>query len=544
MSISSRITQIENHLEDDYKALENLGASVTDRNIENIKDMAEQIYDNYPKTSYGEGTEVTLENCNKGKLDFEKLEGDTEQDSTTGANILQVPSAELSTTSGGITMSNSNGLITLNGTATASVLVYIPCVIANGTSITIKLFNNKYQSATGNISCRLFTAKGTSASYNVNVDSANLVKTTTVTGDINWFAIRIASGEALTSFQFKPMVYTGTTDKDYEQYTGEQPSPSPTYPQTINSVTGNQEVVVRGKNIFNKDVEVKSQSINTTVGDTITFYNSSVTKTYVKGAYLKAGVTYTFSKTPNTPANNAGRAVDIVDNDGKILEYFSWLPSSSSITYTPNNSGWLYLAVDINATNIQIEQGSTATTYEPYITPITKTLTLGDRKVYEGDYLWIDKTTGKKYHHHKMNEYNLTEANNWASSTSSQGFVLARYSVSGVKSGELIYCNRFKGLTSATNRTLYSCYYNGSISAFDLCVDTTYTQETWNTYVSSHPINAVAPLATETDEEITDTTLINQVKALYNAQSITGTTIIETSGNLPIIVKVRALKNG
>ena len=49
-------------------------------------------------------------------------------------------------------------------------------------------------------------------------------------------------------------------------------------------------------------------------------------------------------------------------------------------------------------------------------------------------------------------------------------------------------------------------------------------------------------LATPTQIEITDTTLINQVKALYNAHSNNGTTIITSNGDLPMIIKVRTLK--
>ena len=41
--------------------------------------------------------------------------------------------------------------------------------------------------------------------------------------------------------------------------------------------------------------------------------------------------------------------------------------------------------------------------------------------------------------------------------------------------------------------------------------------------------------------EIT-TTLKDQIKALYYSHSFTGTTIIEINGQLPLIIKVRALK--
>ena len=42
-------------------------------------------------------------------------------------------------------------------------------------------------------------------------------------------------------------------------------------------------------------------------------------------------------------------------------------------------------------------------------------------------------------------------------------------------------------------------------------------------------------------KEITGT-LKDQIKALYNSQSFTGTTIIEINGNLPLVIKCRALK--
>ena len=83
MAISDDLNSIRTHLDDDYKALETLGVSVEDRNIENIKDMGKQIYAKFPKTPYAEGSNITLENCLKGKLDYEDDKvgyGDTKQE--------------------------------------------------------------------------------------------------------------------------------------------------------------------------------------------------------------------------------------------------------------------------------------------------------------------------------------------------------------------------------------------------------------------------------------------------------------------------------
>ena len=52
----------------------------------------------------------------------------------------------------------------------------------------------------------------------------------------------------------------------------------------------------------------------------------------------------------------------------------------------------------------------------------------------------------------------------------------------------------------------------------------------------------VYPLATATDTEISDGTLKTQLEEIYNLQSINGTTIIESEGDLPLVLKVRSLK--
>ena len=85
MSIASEITSIGENLKKDYQAIANLGADLTnvDKNIENIAELLDGVYDNLPKTSYQEGTEINLGVTSKGKLDFENGVvgiGQTEQD--------------------------------------------------------------------------------------------------------------------------------------------------------------------------------------------------------------------------------------------------------------------------------------------------------------------------------------------------------------------------------------------------------------------------------------------------------------------------------
>ena len=71
---------------------------------------------------------------------------------------------------------------------------------------------------------------------------------------------------------------------------------------------------------------------------------------------------------------------------------------------------------------------------------------------------------------------------------------------------------------------------------------TTNNMQGWKDFLDNNEVYVIVPLATATDTEITDTSLINQLEAWYNAHSNNGTTIITSNGNLPMIIKVRGLK--
>jgi hypothetical protein len=65
----------------------------------------------------------------------------------------------------------------------------------------------------------------------------------------------------------------------------------------------------------------------------------------------------------------------------------------------------------------------------------------------------------------------------------------------------------------------------------------------WINYINSHQdMVLLYSLKAPTKAEITDTTLIEQLDNIYNSMSYNGTTNIEVVGNLPMIIKVRALK--
>lgn len=137
-------------------------------------------------------------------------------------------------------------------------------------------------------------------------------------------------------------------------------TPTPTNPIEIESVGD------RTKNLFNPNVETYNGYIkSSSVGNIISFSSSDLSKSYLKIAYLKRG-TYCYSF-DNSPISGDVR-VCICDDD-RIIRYtiaLSMGEGYNEAIFTTNVDGWLYITTLVGSDSIQIEEGDTATSYEPY----------------------------------------------------------------------------------------------------------------------------------------------------------------------------------
>ena len=190
-----------------------------------------------------------------------------------------------------------------------------------------------------------------------------------------------------------------STSTSYEPYTGGIASPNPSYPQDIQCVEGIQNISVYGKNLFDKDgtdfdghtginnFNGKQIAKNTFVGNSCYNLGESNTRcqAYFKG---KAGQTYylSFGSKFGISTNKA------FGSDGIIT---ATLPTQNLITMTTDYVGITLKKADNTdftdeevlelKNSLQIEKGSTATTYQPYQTPQTQEVNLGTIKMYDGD---------------------------------------------------------------------------------------------------------------------------------------------------------------
>lgn len=439
MSISNKINSIRTHLEDDYTALEQLGVSVEDRNIENIKDMANQIYAKFPKTSYAEGSNITLSNTLKGKLDFEDGivgYGDTKQEGTPtpdnpqdievvtgtievverGINLLQqkLPTTTLS----GITCTNNgDGSYTFSGTASANVNFRIDQSTTDGTD-NLNTYKAPYTMVasivTGTPTGKMFLG-GYSDSESWSTPLCNIGAVRTVTSNINnaFCYIRFETGDVANETIY-PMIldgeYTSSDIPNFEPYQT---------PQTYQLSLGEYEFAKIGNYVDTIEYDVDEDKV---------YKNEKIKKVVYTGASSEDWIKNAYGET-----------------------YYRYTIVQSDIISATNTDNTL-----INA-------------YSNYF---------GGTTAY------------KVINTHTDNMVGVISSNRIAISTSDSN---------------LFEVNNFK------------------------------------TWLSTHNTKVYYVLATPTKTEITGT-LKDQIKALYNSHSFTGTTIIEIDGQLPLIIKVRALK--
>lgn len=321
--------------------------------------------------------ETHLADSDNGKIMDMVLYGKSEQKQYSGKNLLN---ATLQTTTrNGITCTaNGDGTYTLNGTATAITEFDIA----------------------QDVSCSSFRLVGCpvggvhDASYELQARTNNLIygydtgDGKNIKADENFFIrIRINDGINCNNLLFKPMIvdaslYPDTTYDDFEPYTGGIPSPNPDYPQEIKSVV-NPTVKVCGKNLLNyKETIINSPDVAGIefVENGFRIYtkkdvNYCSSKTYLDFSKLRIGETYTLSANllivkGVSRLTIRNRANTIIADSSNITESGTY---KISFTLTDQMHYVSFFATfdavasgDVIVTNIQLEKGSEATSYEPY----------------------------------------------------------------------------------------------------------------------------------------------------------------------------------
>ena len=379
----------------------NANISITDKSgttTATVPGFGVQVVDSLPATgsenviylersaTEATGNPITVTDAVAAPLvDYEIL-GNTTQDTLSGKNKIGLTPTTFDASGVTVTV-GADGVITFNGTATSAYNQSNKIAISNtpqvavGDTVTYSYYYISGTSSSDSQTAINLRSSETSTGYEFQFNSSYVRlgmtdASTTITatdsgntrraGYITFVQIFFPSGQAFNNFKIKLQLETGSTSTAYEPYCGGIPSPNPNYPQTVNTVTGENTVQICGKNLFDKTA-VSTGYINadTTLSSDSSYRTSDYIPVIPNTAYYK-----TLTQSPRT------KYFDINKKPLNTTTYQDISIGGNAGTFTtPNNAAYLRFSfpvssggggtpVDINT--VQIELGSTASTYEAY----------------------------------------------------------------------------------------------------------------------------------------------------------------------------------
>ena len=524
--------------------------------------------------------QVLIKECGGLKLKkLNKLEGKTEQETREGYNkfdlnsdVIAVAGSNLEVITNGIRVTSTSANTNTNATLrildltnfAGKTLTLIANLKSSSTNKGIIVLRQNNYDYTGTRSNEKFddeqaTSNGT---YKLTYTVAD-----TITDDNRYlfcslYSRRNAEGTSGEYIDYTNiMIYEGTEDKPYEAY---GKTPTPDFPSEVKTVTGNVKI-----GIYNNNLVDFSNAITTTKAD-YTFKNDILTvfstnKTDKNYNCIEYGIDVDYLK------NNKGKTLyfnyDSLDlskytaTDNWIvslriavngeIKSFPTLSKAGEITPVKiPNDGEITSAKMLVFCNNTSKTGvdSTVSIIKPMLCiDIEKTdyvehqsgnypLTLGDIELCKiGDYAdYIYKADGKWFKRSYIGKkiFDGTETIGKSSNTSADIFsytsgITDTSGTSETKCNYLVYKNTNDiGSCRKHNNFIYLipyAYGTATIEEFKTTLATL--------YANGNPYIVYYILATPTDTEITDTTLIAQLNALENAQLYEGITNISITGD-------------
>lgn len=367
-----------------------------------------KVTQGYIKSEQWQGKLIYIDAPDGGGIDrLTKLDGDTEQHTMSGKNLLNINvvyavGTTQSGMGGGVDVTfNADGSITLDGTQSttniqftgANDVLKIPidpsktykmvCEVMGGsmspTSNEVLAYDCRYNGG-ASVAYRNFTFEGSSTVATLNTSNTEYITR------VRLYRNTSADGNAtFSNLKLRLGLYEVTEDDEFQPYCGAQPSPNPQYPQPFHIVEGKQTVDINGtqfpidlksRNLFDK---ANAQIYNGYLGSGMAIVNSAGTEfVYIP---CKPNTTYTAQKTNS--GTNQRYCLFTIDTEPTVgvtaLNYVgspTGLDTSSANTITtPATAKYLCLFYKVGNTTpstsdildtVQIEEGYEATQYVSY----------------------------------------------------------------------------------------------------------------------------------------------------------------------------------
>ncbi len=196
-----------------------------------VTNIQEEQDESKPKNT-ASGEMITVDDAIAYKTFEVKVDGSSEQHTTTGKNLLPYPYINDTKTENGITFTdNGDGTITVNGEASTNTYF----------NLINKDFGSNSFGSHNFPSDTYIASTGLDDAYiRLNYDGNN-----------KYVFLLAIPGKTYNNTIIYPMIRLNSVNDDsYEPYTGGQPSPSPDYPQEITTLSFNK-ITRCGKNLYN-----------------------------------------------------------------------------------------------------------------------------------------------------------------------------------------------------------------------------------------------------------------------------------------------------
>ena len=479
----------------------------------------------------------------EGAIDSFQLDGDTFQQSYTGSNLYEAKPYS-SATQQGIKMTIKEGYIfECSGTATTTY-----ANMANWTNVSLPAGTYTFcidHELTHNITMRLSFDPD---AQDVVIGPGTTRKTVTVSSPIVAMRPFMDTGGsgAVINETVKLNIVAGSTATDFEPFVGGQPSPSPDYPQQIQTVTGTQTVTVEGKNLFDKD---NYSILNCWPTSVIAHGNN-----WSIWIPCEPNTTYSVTKMICQPTdhNRFKIATTAVEPNYDVAVVDAVYPGTNNTTgQITTGATAKYLMVVLANTDtaptttlsemlgsVQIEVGS-ATTYAPY-SKQTYQLDLGTIELCKlgdyQDYIWKD---GEDWKVHKATVSAIIDGSeSWSTSGTNTFYVANIYSkignsIQSDSTGEM-YASHFTiaDITSSNTLVGASLRADAAHNVSNLRIrlqDMSGGVAGFRQMLSAKKPSVYARRLTPTDTTITDQTLIAQLEAVLQAKLQASNTITNTA---------------
>lgn len=317
--------------------------------------------------------EVIVVKDNDGLITIEKINGSHSQKTTEGRNVFN-PKITTRTNQGVTVSQEGKYRVKINGKATDSQKIEFDTIpnFEQGKyyTVTIKKISGSCTKASANATWGFLFYPESSAGRNVIWLPNDTVKTATFqaigSGTKPYFwqgwdtTSVVGTNSVFNNLILEISIVEGTTAKEYEDYTGGKPSPSTDYPQEIETVGDNVNII---------DVNNFTQALLNVNDGTLILNQRWRCTDYLDVLYKE----YNFSWESDSPLFQV--KVCFYDKGKNFLSSLDYLESGiySKSFKVPNGSRFMRLSYSINVNSvavarekIKLEKGTKATPYSPY----------------------------------------------------------------------------------------------------------------------------------------------------------------------------------